>query len=455
MMTEKEYIEAGLSFYGGIIDTYLFEEITTHLVTNDNPILAHIMAVLSDIQKQAFPSPSWKHAFRKELMIYLEEVLSMCYPIVKEYYRQNEMIEQFRQLSVYEKMQKWELTYATIRNHYSHNEIDGEAYSRLILEADRIKDIDAIWNVFEGEWANVNLKKKNLGIERLLEKTNSSIITPAHNYGERDYRIIKEVEDISKQYPILNEIVQVLGRNRQTTFKEDNPLIQKFQPAFVSDHIKSREVEAIYLGDNLSHLIASDMSLISDTGLEELFYYKYATKSLMHFSNEQKTSIQSSNRNRTSTRANMGPIVVCVDTSGSMTGHAEKIAKCMLLQLLEMAKSKKRRCYLISFSVRAQAIDLGNPNNWRMLNQFINNRFTGGTNAEEMLNIAFETLKQKDYSLADILIISDFIFPLPRPATIESINIAHKNGTRFYGLKTGNHQCSIESFLTYIWSVNC
>ena len=184
MMTEKEYIEAGLSFYGGIIDTYLFEVITTHLVTNDNPILAHIMAVLSDIQKQAFPSPSWKHAFRKELMIYLEEVLSMCYPIVKEYYRQNEMIEQFRQLSVYEKMQKWELTYATIRNHYSHNEIDAEAYSRLILEADRIKDIDAIWNVFEGEWANVNLKKKNLGIERLLEKTNSSIITPAHNYGK-------------------------------------------------------------------------------------------------------------------------------------------------------------------------------------------------------------------------------------------------------------------------------
>lgn len=125
----------------------------------------------------------------------------------------------------------------------------------------------------------------------------------------------------------------------------------------------------------------------------------------------------------------------------------------MLLQLLEMAKSKGRKCYLISYSVRAQAIDLGNPNNWRILNQFINNRFTGGTNAEEMLSVALGTLKQKDYSLADVLIISDFIFPQPSPATVESINTAHKNGTRFYGLKIGNHQCTYDSFLSYMWMV--
>ena len=153
-----------------------------------------------------------------------------------------------------------------------------------------------------------------------------------------------------------------------------------------------------------------------------------------------------------STRSNMGPIIVCVDTSGSMAGLAEKIAKCMLLQLLDMAKSKNRKCYLISFSVRAQAIDLGNPQNWRILNQFIKNRFTGGTNAEEMLCIALETLKQRNYSLADVLIISDFIFPQPSPATIESINIAHKNGTRFYGLKIGNHQCTHDSIIERMWS---
>lgn len=449
-MTEKEYIKSGLSFYGGVIDKYLFEESTTLHESNDDPLLTHITSLVTDALSGEYQSPLWKHTFRKELMIYLEEVLSMCYPVVKEFYRQKAMIEHFRQLSVQDKMQMWELVYATIRNYYSNNELDVDTFSRLVLEADRIEDLIAIWNVLENNWCRENVKKKNSEIERLLEKTRSSITTHSHNYGQKDYRIIKVIDDISRQYPILKEIVQVLGRNKHTNLKEDNPLIQKFQPAFISNNAQNHEAETICLGDNLSNIVASDLSLLSDTGLEALFYYKYATKRLMLFSNKQQTT--TSNSCHMSTRYNMGPIIVCIDTSGSMAGIAEKIAKCVLLQLLEMAKSKGRKCYLISFSVRAQAIDLGNPNNWRILNQFINNRFTGGTNAEEMLSVALETLKQKDYSLAGVLIISDFIFPKPSPATIESINIAHKNGTRFYGLKIGNHQCSYDSIIERMWS---
>ena len=125
----------------------------------------------------------------------------------------------------------------------------------------------------------------------------------------------------------------------------------------------------------------------------------------------------------------------------------------MLLQLLDVAKRKNRRLYLITFAVRTQAIDLSTPNNWRMLNQFLNNRFTGGTSPEAMLNEALITIHQTDYSLADVLIISDFIFQQPSATTIESINKAHKNGARFYGLMTGNHSSACESFLTKMWRV--
>lgn len=452
-MTEKEYIESGLSYYGEVIDKYLFEDSTTLHESNDDPLLVQITALVTDALSRDYQSPLWKHTFRRELMIYLEEVLSMCYPIVKEFYRQAAMIEYFRQLSAQEKMQMWELVYATIRNYYSNNELDVNTYSRLILEAERIEDLIATWNIFESNWCRENIKKKNSEIERLLKETRSGITTHSHNYGQKDYRVVKEIDDISRQYPILTEIAKVLGRNKHTNLKEDNPLMQKFQPAFTSNHASNQQIETICLGDNLCNVVASELSLLSDTGLEALFYYKYATKRLMLFSNKQQTSITSSNRNHMSTRHNMGPVIVCIDTSGSMAGLAEKIAKCTLLHLLDMAKSKGRKCYLISFSVRAQAIDLGNPNNWRVLNQFINNKFTGGTNAEEMLSVALSTLKQKDYSLADVLIISDFIFPQPSPAIVEAINKAHKNGTRFYGLKIGYHKCTYDSFLSYMWMV--
>ena len=125
----------------------------------------------------------------------------------------------------------------------------------------------------------------------------------------------------------------------------------------------------------------------------------------------------------------------------------------MLLQLLEVAKRKNRKLYLITFAVRAQAIDLSNPNNWRVLNQFLNNRFSGGTSPEAMINEALTTLLKTDYALADVLIVSDFIFKLPCTTTIESINKAHKNGARFYGLMIGNRPSACESFLTKMWRV--
>ena len=58
-----------------------------------------------------------------------------------------------------------------------------------------------------------------------------------------------------------------------------------------------------------------------------------------------------------------------------------------------------------------------------------------------------------NYSLADVLIISDFVFKQPSTTTIESINKAHKNGARFYGLMIDNHSSACESFLTKMWII--
>ena len=271
-------------------------------------------------------------------------------------------------------------------------------------------------------------------------------------YGSQDYRINKETESTYERYPILKEIAEVLGREKEISTAEEKQVMHKFQPAFVSEHATSRESEIISLGDRISHLVPTEYSFFADSDLEQLFYYKYATKNLLLYSNlRQNNSAQSGKK--TTKRLQAGPIIVCLDTSDSMSGSPEKIAKCLLLQLLDVAKRKNRRLYLITFAVRTQAIDLSTPNNWRMLNQFLNNRFTGGTSPEAMLNEALITIHQTDYSLADVLIISDFIFQQPSTTTVESINKAHKNGVRFYGLMIGRRNTVCELLLSKMWKV--
>jgi uncharacterized protein with von Willebrand factor type A (vWA) domain len=48
--------------------------------------------------------------------------------------------------------------------------------------------------------------------------------------------------------------------------------------------------------------------------------------------------------------AECGPIILCLDTSGSMMGARETIAKAMVLECMRQAKAQQRQCYLYSFS---------------------------------------------------------------------------------------------------------
>ena len=136
-----------------------------------------------------------------------------------------------------------------------------------------------------------------------------------------------------------------------------------------------------------------------------------------------------------------------------MDGRASELALAMLYQLLEIARSEKRQCYLITFSVRSQAIDLSQPGEWRRLESFLSNSYTGGTNGEQMLRDAIRQLHTENYSMADVLIISDFAFATPLPATLSAMRAEQHLGTRFYGLKIGRLITPYASVLDKIWTV--
>lgn len=152
-------------------------------------------------------------------------------------------------------------------------------------------------------------------------------------------------------------------------------------------------------------------------------------------------------------RLQMGPIIVAVDTSGSMKGKPERIANSLLMQLVRMAKQKKRKCYLITFSIMAKAIDLAHPANWHQLKDFLADVFSGGTNGEQMFGIALDVLKTETYNLADVLVISDFYFPKPIKKTMNRIREEQYRGVCFYGLQIDSENCKYDGILDRIWKV--
>ncbi len=84
-----------------------------------------------------------------------------------------------------------------------------------------------------------------------------------------------------------------------------------------------------------------------------LFYARLAEKALQTYERdgwgEFPTRINIDRREIRPT-ADRGPILLCVDTSGSMRGPRETVAKALALECMRAAKEQERDCYVFAFA---------------------------------------------------------------------------------------------------------
>lgn len=98
------------------------------------------------------------------------------------------------------------------------------------------------------------------------------------------------------------------------------------------------EVYDVTLGNDLSRIVPSELIYLADEDLEDIFWYRYATKGLL----ERKL--------RGAEKTAQGAIIAMMDNSGSMMGEREIWGKAVCLSLLEIAKREHRDFYGIHFS---------------------------------------------------------------------------------------------------------
>ncbi|KAK9864590.1 hypothetical protein WJX84_001144 [Apatococcus fuscideae] len=131
-----------------------------------------------------------------------------------------------------------------------------------------------------------------------------------------------------------------------------------------------------------------------------------------------------------------GPIIICLDTSGSMQGIPEMTAKAVTLECMRSAQRQGRKCYLYSFSGpgQTQERDLSSETMEDML-EFLEHTFEGGTDLQAPLHLSLERLQKHDWSLADILLVTDGDVPHPASDLLKKIRAAEiSSGVKLHGL---------------------
>lgn len=141
-----------------------------------------------------------------------------------------------------------------------------------------------------------------------------------------------------------------------------------------------------------------------------------------------------------------GPMILAIDTSGSMRGAPEQIAKAVVLQALRVAQRERRGCLLIAFGGPGELVerDLRPPGRagagLDALLALLGQSFDGGTDVQAPIERAVERVHEARWRSADLLIVSDGEFGCT-PATLARLDEARRTlGLRVQGILVGDRE---------------
>ena len=245
---------------------------------------------------------------------------------------------------------------------------------------------------------------------------------------------IRPIARLQKQYPILLDVARRVGRIADNEGPERVPVGSGSQ--YRMEHSTPSDIEGISVGNDLSALLPIELATMADEQLSGLFAYRFATRRLQTF--QYKSNLMKKAQKVQVARARQkGPMIVCMDTSGSMQGPPERIAHSLVVKLLQVALAQDRDLLLITFATTAKTFDV--RQNRTTLLDYMRQECGGSTAGTEMLQTAFRLIcSQPRYGSADLLLISDFKFPLVDAPLLRQLHQLQDEGTRLYALQIGN-----------------
>jgi len=188
----------------------------------------------------------------------------------------------------------------------------------------------------------------------------------------------------------LQDIAQIAGRLRRIAMEQQRQKPQK----------GTSEVTGIELGADLPKMVPAE-ALYMDDSVDMVFAAKLHDRSLAQY---ELSTVPKKER---------GPIVILIDSSGSMRNNNNDIwAAAVSLAFLQIASEQKRHAALIHFGSKVIREDyfeyFGDDNLEKILESASFFAADGGTNFDRPLARATEIISnQKKYEDADVIMITD------------------------------------------------
>ena len=257
-----------------------------------------------------------------------------------------------------------------------------------------------------------------------------------------------------EQLPQLRDLVRALGRLQEAD-AADSIAERVFLPVRRLEEVR-REVptplvpadtRGVERSGSVSRMLPSEAAMLGHPKLRMLWHAHRSEQALLTYRVEgveiEQALVEHETTEESLThmpRQERGPILAVIDTSGSMHGLPETVAKALVLEALRTAHAERRQCCVYAFSGPGQVLERElalSPEGVASLLSFLGHSFGGGSDPTEALTRVLRQFQHGDWAKADVLIVSDGEWPA-HPTTIGALQSARTKGARFHGIQIGN-----------------
>lgn len=267
-----------------------------------------------------------------------------------------------------------------------------------------------------------------------------------------------------KNHPQLIAIVDNLGRDYQT--KGDGRVEEVYQteesdtrqempvPFDVICSESPMSTQGVSRGDDIARMLPQEAAYLGHPKLHMLWHARRAEKALLSYQVEGVLSehqpelievAEKKQKKRRKSEQKRGPVMVCIDTSASMQGEPEQLAKAISLEVVRLANEQQRECLMFAFSGPGQFLEerlAFSKSGLKTIIRFLQQSFHGGTDIREPILHALKRIDQKQWKKADMLLVSDGRFPIPGEIVARIDRERREEGLRIQGISVGRWSSS-------------
>lgn len=267
---------------------------------------------------------------------------------------------------------------------------------------------------------------------------------------------VARLRELLEKLPALRQLIQALGRMRTSEDASMPPVMETVIGPMRRVHEERREVRSpfarsetrgIERSGDIQRMLPPEAVLLGHPTLRRLWHARRAERTLLTYKVDgtvlerfqtEREALEA--QQRASPPMTRGPILICLDTSGSMQGLPETVAKALVLESVRVAFTEKRACYLYAFSgpgdVAEHELSLTESGLARLM-AFLTHSFVGGTDVAAPLERAVARLESEAWSRADLLLVSDGEFAVPEGTRGLMAQASARKGMRAQGVLIG------------------